>query len=61
MQSDFSLGFLFGAIAGAVLMFAVFMLSGVTMAGTDGYCAGRGGETITYGVCNVDGKVVEMP
>jgi hypothetical protein len=53
--------FVGGAICGAVIMAFVFLVAGVTMAGTDAYCAALNGEPITYGVCNVDGKVVEIP
>jgi hypothetical protein len=60
-DSDFGYGFFFGALAMAFLVLIILAVTGTHMAGTNGYCAALNGEPITYNVCNVDGKVVEVP
>jgi len=57
----FGEGMAFGAFLVAMTVVIVIGVTGVHMAGTNGYCAALNGETITYNVCNVDGKVVEIP
>lgn len=54
----FGEGMAFGAFAAALIVMIVLAVTGIHMAGTNGYCAALNGEAITYNVCNVDGKVV---
>ena len=60
-DSDFGYGYFWGVLCALAFAILVIGVSGVHMAGTDAYCAALGGEPVTYGVCNVDGKVVEVP
>ena len=59
-MKDETFGVIVGVIGGSILTAAAFGLSGVGMAGTNGYCSALGGVSITYNVCNVNGKVVEV-
>ena len=61
MNAEIRFWMFLGFIIGALVVLATFVWSGVTMAGTDGYCAALGGESIKYGICNVDGRVVNVP
>lgn len=59
-EEHFMWGLFIGAMAGAALALAV------TLVPADdewelGWCEGRGGTLVTAEVCNVDGRVVEVP
>lgn len=56
----FTDGIFLGIGIGVLFMLFVLVVCNVEMAGTNGYCAALNGEAITYNVCNVDGKVVEV-
>lgn len=57
----FSDGIFLGIGIGVLFVLFGLAVGDVEMAGTNGYCAALNGEAITYNVCNVDGKVVQIP
>lgn len=53
-------GIFLGIGIGVLFMLFALAVCDVEMAGTNGYCAALNGEAITYNVCNVDGRVVQV-
>lgn len=57
---DWVFGFLFVAAAIALVVFTISLANNIGY--KDGYCSALGGSTIGDSrVCNVDGRVVEIP
>jgi hypothetical protein len=60
-EFEFYGGLFFGSIIGAAFLAVILGMCSVWSAYQNGYCAALGGTTLTQTVCNVDGKVVEIP